>query len=200
MSCARTSLSHYSEEQSLRMFSFLGFGNKTEGDSAPDTRTVNDFTLQSIKLEPMPLKDLLGDGKVALIVNTASKCGLTYQYAGLESTYQKFKDRGFVVIGTPCNQFGGQEPYNEEKINDFVCEKFKVSFPMSAKVDVNGPNAHPLWVWMKSQHSAVPLINDVSWNFEKVLIDKHGKVYKRFNPVSTPESLDAEIDQLLMKE
>jgi len=125
-------------------------------------------------------------GKAVLIVNVASKCGYTKQYAGLEATYLKYKDQGFVVLGFPCNQFGGQEPGTNEQIKEFCSSKFSVTFPLFDKIDVNGANRNPLYVMLAGKTSPFP--GDIKWNFNKFLISKDGKIIKRFDSAVTPES------------
>lgn len=125
-------------------------------------------------------------GKVMLLVNVASKCGYTKQYAALESTYQKFKDQGFVVLGFPCNQFGGQEPGSNEEIKQFCSSKFNVTFPLFDKLDVNGANRHALYTNLAGDNSPFP--GDIKWNFNKFLIGKDGKILQRFESKATPDS------------
>jgi glutathione peroxidase len=125
-------------------------------------------------------------GKVLLIVNVASKCGYTKQYAGLEAAYQKYKDQGLVVLGFPCNQFGGQEPGTNEEIKEFCSSTFHVSFPLFDKVDVNGANRHPLYVALAGKDSPFP--GDIKWNFNKFLLGKDGKILKRFESKVTPDA------------
>jgi glutathione peroxidase len=136
--------------------------------------------------------------KVALIVNTASQCGFTPQYAGLEALYRKYKDQGFVVLGFPCNQFGAQEPGDEAQIAGFCELNYGVTFPMFAKVDVNGPNTHPLFVALKKEAKGVLGSEAIKWNFTKFLLDRSGQVADRMAPLSTPQSLDGLVDQLLL--
>jgi glutathione peroxidase len=138
----------------------------------------------------------LGDyrGQVLLIVNVASRCGFTPQYTGLEALYRKYGERGFQVLGFPCNQFGKQEPGSETEIQDFCNTTYDVSFPLFSKVDVNGPNAHPLFEHLKAQAGGG---EEVKWNFTKFLVDGQGAVSKRFEPEVTPESIDVEIAALL---
>ena len=135
-------------------------------------------------------------GQVLLIVNTASKCGFTYQYEGLEALYRRFHERGFAVLGFPCNQFGSQEPGGTAEIASFCSSRYDVTFPMFAKVDVNGSNAHPLWTYLKSQKSGM-LGSGIKWNFTKFLVGRSGKVIGRFTPQTKPEELVGEIDSLL---
>jgi glutathione peroxidase len=137
------------------------------------------------------------DGKLLLIVNTASKCGFTPQYAGLEALHAKYKDKGFAVLGFPCNQFGAQEPGDEAEIASFCSTKFDVDFPMFAKVEVNGAGAHPLWKDLKKAAPGLLGSEAVKWNFTKFLVGTDGQVIERFAPTVTPESLDARIAGLL---
>ena len=132
-------------------------------------------------------------GRTLLIVNVASQCGLTPQYAGLQSLHSRLRDRGFAVLGFPCNQFGAQEPGTEAQIAQFCETRFQVDFPMFAKVNVNGPDAHPLFSWLRAQSGGA----DIGWNFAKFLIDRNGELVKRFAPTDTPESLAPSIEALL---
>lgn len=134
--------------------------------------------------------------KVVLIVNVASKCGFTPQYVGLENLYQKYKDKGFTVLGFPCNQFGAQEPGSAEEIMQFCRLNYGVSFPIMKKVQVNGANAHPLFEYMKKQRPQM-MIESIKWNFEKFLVDKQGTVRDRFSSVTKPESLIPDIEKLI---
>lgn len=136
-------------------------------------------------------------GKVVLVVNVASKCGFTPQYTGLESLFKKYQDRGLVIIGFPCNQFGAQEPGSDSEIQSFCQLNFGVSFPVLAKVEVNGPNAHPVYNWMKSSAPGLLGTEAIKWNFTKFLIDRSGKVVSRFAPTTKPEDLEKEIEKLL---
>ncbi|WP_335902823.1 glutathione peroxidase [Shewanella algae] len=153
----------------------------------------------------IPLENIQGQqtdlsefqGRVMLLVNTASTCGFTPQYAGLESLYQEFKDQGLVVLGFPCNQFGAQEKGNEQEIQSFCELNFGVSFPLFAKLEVNGPNAHPLFKLLKQQAPGVLGSKGIKWNFTKFLVDRHGKVIKRYAPTTRPEALREQILQLL---
>lgn len=137
------------------------------------------------------------EGKVVLVVNTASKCGFTPQYKGLETLYQKYKDRGLEVLGFPCNQFGKQEPGSAEEIGGFCERNFGVSFPLFAKVDVNGDNAHPLFTHLKQQAPGILGTESIKWNFTKFLVGREGEVVKRFAPKDKPESLESAIEALL---
>jgi len=134
--------------------------------------------------------------KVLLIVNTASKCGLTPQYEGLEALYRKHRDEGLVVLGFPCNQFAGQEPGTEEEIATFCSTRFDVSFPMFGKVDVNGANAHPLYKHLKKEQTGL-LGSAIKWNFTKFLVNREGEVVDRFGPKTTPEDFASKVAALL---
>ncbi|KAI0331906.1 glutathione peroxidase [Cubamyces sp. BRFM 1775] len=136
-------------------------------------------------------------GKVVLIVNVASKCGFTPQYKGLQALYDKYKDRGFIILGFPCNQFGGQEPENDEKIAQFCELNHGVSFPLMAKSDVNGDSTNEVYKWLKSQKAGILGLTRIKWNFEKFLIDREGKVVHRWASTTSPEAIDAEVAKLL---
>jgi glutathione peroxidase len=157
-------------------------------------------------------------GKVLLIVNTASKCGLTPQYEGLEKLYDTYKEKGFTVLGFPCNQFGGQEPGTDEEISSFCSLNYQVEFPLFQKIEVNGENAHPLYQYLREQapeeeidvnstlykhlqNKAPELLegSTIKWNFTKFLIDQEGIVVKRFSPITTPEEIEKDIEALLAK-
>ena len=135
--------------------------------------------------------------KVLLIVNTASKCGFTPQYTGLEALQKKYADRGLVVLGFPCNQFGAQEPGNAEEIATFCSLTYDVTFPMMAKVDVNGDQADPLWKWLKHEKKGLLGSEAIKWNFTKFLVSRDGEVAGRFAPNATPESMESAIEALL---
>jgi glutathione peroxidase len=136
-------------------------------------------------------------GQVILIVNTASKCGFTPQYEGLEALYRKYRDQGLVVLGFPCNQFGGQEPGDAAEIANFCSLTYEVDFPMMRKIDVNGPLAHPLYRYLKSARPGVLGTPAVKWNFTKFLVDREGAVVKRFPPRIKPQALEGAIEALL---
>ncbi|SEA37926.1 glutathione peroxidase [Microbulbifer marinus] len=136
-------------------------------------------------------------GKVLLIVNTASKCGFTPQYKGLEALHNKYKDQGLAVLGFPCNQFGKQEPGSDDEIQQFCELNYGVSFPVYAKLDVNGDGAHPLFVQLKKQAPGILGTEGIKWNFTKFLVNRDGQVVKRFAPKDKPEALETEIEQLL---
>lgn len=142
-----------------------------------------------------PLRDCAG--KLTLIVNVASKCGFTPQYAGLEALYRKFADKGFVVLGFPCNQFGAQEPGPEEEIASFCAANYDVTFPMFAKIDVNGENAHPLYRALKREAPGILGSEAIKWNFTKFLVDGDGKVVKRYAPTDTPQQIEKDVEALL---
>ncbi len=143
-----------------------------------------DIQLSSIDGTAMTVLDYKGD--VLLVVNVASQCGLTPQYTGLQRLHEQYASRGFKVIGLPCNQFGGQEPGTEEEVKQFCESRFNVTFPMTAKIDVNGENQHPLYTLLSGDDAKFP--GDISWNFEKFLIGKNGEVLQRFAPKIEPES------------
>ncbi|MCL9981951.1 MAG: glutathione peroxidase [Erythrobacter sp.] len=157
--------------------------------------TIADFTVTTNRGAEIDLKDKLGS--VLLVVNTASKCGFTPQYDGLEKLYQQFKDQGFEVLGFPCNQFGGQEPGNADEIAAFCQVNFGVTFPLMAKVDVNGDAASPLFDWMKKEAKGLMGSTSIKWNFTKFLIDREGNVVKRYGPQDTPASIAKDIAKLL---
>ena len=136
-------------------------------------------------------------GKVALVVNVASKCGFTPQYKGLEAIWRQYKDQGLVVLGFPCDQFGHQEPGDENEIKNFCSLSYDVSFPMFAKVEVNGSGAHPLYQWLKSSAPGVLGTEGIKWNFTKFLVDKGGKVVKRYGSIDKPEDIAKDIEKLL---
>lgn len=155
---------------------------------------VYDFTATSLAGEDIPLKRF--EGQVLLIVNTASKCGFTPQYEGLEALHRELSPRGFAVLGFPCNQFGAQEPGDAKQIAAFCEREYEVTFPMFAKIDVNGPGAHPLYVHLKGAKSGL-LGSSIKWNFTKFLVDRSGKVVARHAPTAAPQGLKKEIEALL---
>ncbi|MBN3812103.1 glutathione peroxidase [Paraburkholderia sp. Ac-20347] len=136
-------------------------------------------------------------GKVLLIVNTASECGFTPQYAGLQKLHDEYTARGLAVLGFPCNQFGKQEPGDASQIGAFCEKNFGVTFPMFAKIDVNGANAHPLYQWLTEEAPGVLGLERVKWNFTKFLVDRNGNVVKRYAPVTKPDAIAADIEKLL---
>ncbi|MFW5634965.1 MAG: glutathione peroxidase [Erythrobacter sp.] len=157
--------------------------------------TIADFTVTTNRGEQLDLASK--QGKVLLVVNTASKCGFTPQYDGLEALYQRFRDRDFEVLAFPCNQFGAQEPGNADEIAEFCRVNYGVSFPLMAKVDVNGPDASPLFDWMKKQAKGLMGSTSIKWNFTKFLIDREGRVVKRYGPQDTPAGIAKDIEKLL---
>ena len=149
---------------------------------------MHDFTLNSIEGKPAPLSAY--QGKVVLIVNVASRCGFTPQYAGLEALYEKYKDRGFAILGFPANNFGGQEPGTNEEIKTFCSTKYNVTFPMYSKISVKGDDQAPLYQYLTDKQANPATGGEVQWNFTKFLVDKSGKVVARFEPKVTPDSPD----------
>lgn len=178
--------------------------------------SVHSFKVNLSNGEEMSLDTF--KGKVMLIVNTASKCGLTPQYEGLENLYDTYKEKGFTVLGFPCNQFGGQEPGTDEEISNFCSLNYQVEFPLFQKIDVNGKNAHPLYQYLREQApeedfdengtlynhlsaNAPELLEGsmIKWNFTKFLIDQEGNVVKRFSPTTTPKEIKGDIENLLSR-
>ena len=157
--------------------------------------TVYDFSAKLLSGGEIPLSQFTG--KALLIVNTASKCGFTPQYSGLEKLHKAYAARGFEVLGFPCNQFGGQEPGNAEEIGNFCSLTYDVTFPMFAKVDVNGGNAHPLFKFLKSAKPGTLGFEAIKWNFTKFLCGRDGTVVERFSPLTKPEELEKRIEALL---
>lgn len=157
--------------------------------------SVYDFDAKTLDGKPARLADF--QGKVLLVVNTASECGFTPQFAGLEELYEKYRDRGFAVLGFPCNQFGEQEPGSAEQIGAFCQKNYGVTFPMFEKIDVNGDAAHPLYKWLKQSAPGVLGSERIKWNFTKFLIDRNGQVKERYAPVTKPEQLAQDIEALL---
>lgn len=156
---------------------------------------IYDITANLIDGTPQPLSDYRG--KVLLIVNVASKCGFTPQYAGLEALYRRYRDEGFVVLGFPCDQFAKQEFDDPNAIQQFCTRNYGVSFPIFEKVDVNGPNTHPLFAWLKKEKPGFLGIQTIPWNFTKFLVDRQGKVRRRYAPTDTPEQIERDIVALL---
>lgn len=159
--------------------------------------TFYNLTVKTIKNQDWNLSTL--KGKVVLVVNVASKCGFTKQYAGLESIYQKYHDKGFEIIGAPCNQFNNQEPGDSEEIEKFCKLKYDVSFPLLQKLDVNGQNEAPLYKFLKESKSGIFGFKPVKWNFEKFLIDKEGNVFQRYSSITEPKAIEDDIEKLLKK-
>ncbi|WP_454796840.1 glutathione peroxidase [Novosphingobium lindaniclasticum] len=163
--------------------------------SPADPRTIADFEAILPNGEAVSLAEKLGN--VLLVVNTASKCGFTPQYAGLETLWKKYRESGFEVIAFPCNQFGSQEPGSAEEIAEFCDINFGLSFPLMGKVAVNGDDASPLWKWLKAEAPGLLGSKSVKWNFTKFLIGRDGKVVRRYAPTDKPESLEKDIEALL---
>ena len=157
--------------------------------------TIADFKVTTNRGEELDLADK--QGKVLLVVNTASKCGFTPQYDGLEKLFQQFKDKDFEVLGFPCNQFGAQEPGNADEIAEFCKVNFGVTFPLMEKVDVNGPDASPLFDWMKGEAKGLMGSTGIKWNFTKFLINRDGEVVKRYAPQDTPARIAKDIENIL---
>ena len=156
--------------------------------------TIYDFNAERMDGVSQAFADY--EGQVLLIVNTASKCGFTPQFEGLEALYQQYKDQGFSVIGFPCNQFGSQDPGSNEEIGAFCQKNYGVSFPMMAKIDVNGTDAHPIFEWLKTQKGGV-LTDGIKWNFTKFLLSHDGQVIDRYAPTTKPEAIKADIEKAL---
>ncbi len=157
--------------------------------------TVYDFQAQTIDGRTVSLSDYRG--KVLLIVNTASKCGFTPQFEGLEKLWQTYGSKGLVVLGFPCNQFGHQDPGADSEIASFCQMNYGVSFPMMGKIDVNGPAAHPLYQWLVEQAPGILGTKGIKWNFTKFLVGKDGRVLGRYAPLDTPKSLSDDIERAL---
>ena len=157
--------------------------------------SVYDYTAHTLEGADAPLADWRG--KVLLVVNVASKCGFTPQYTGLEALYRKYKDRGFAILGFPCNQFGAQEPGDAAEIANFCSLTYDVSFPMMSKIEVNGPAADPLYAYLKKEKKGVLGTEAIKWNFTKFLIDREGNVVRRFAPADKPEALTSAVEALL---
>jgi len=157
--------------------------------------TAYDFTARTIDGDEQPLAAY--KGKALLIVNVASKCGFTPQYKGLEAMYRKHRDEGLEVLGFPCDQFGNQEPGNEDEIKNFCSISYDVTFPMFAKIDVNGKDAHPLWKWLKEEKGGLLGMDGIKWNFTKFLVGRDGKVVKRYAPTDSPEKIERELGPAL---
>jgi glutathione peroxidase len=157
--------------------------------------SIYDFEALSITGQPAHLSTQRG--KVLLIVNTASACGFTPQFAGLEKLWEDYRDRGLVIVGFPSNEFGGQDPGSNDEIASFCQLNYGVSFPMMAKVKVNGADAHPLWQWLKAQAPGLLGTEGVKWNFTKFLVGRDGKVLKRYAPSDAPDALRKDIEQAL---
>ena len=156
--------------------------------------TLSDFTANTLAGEEQPLSTY--DGKVVLVVNTASECGFTPQYQGLQELHTKYADDGFAVLGFPCNQFGGQEPGDAEEIGAFCEKNYGVTFPLFEKVDVNGDKAHPLFQWLRQERTGL-IGSAIKWNFTKFLVGRDGTVLKRYGSTTAPEKIAADIEKAL---
>ncbi len=156
---------------------------------------IYDFSVLSLDRRLVPLSEYRG--QVLMLVNTASMCGFTPQYEGLEALYRKLRPRGFAILGFPCNQFGAQEPGSEAEIGAFCEKNYGVSFPMFAKIEVNGPNAHPLYKFLKKQRRGLFFTEAVKWNFTKFLVGRDGQVAARYAPSVKPEDLEQPVAKLL---
>jgi glutathione peroxidase len=157
--------------------------------------SIYDYSAKSIDGKETSLKNF--QGKVLLIVNVASRCGFTPQYQGLESLYLKYKERGFEILAFPCNQFGKQEPGTESEIKSFCETNYQITFPIFSKIDVNGSEAHPLYEHLKKEATGILGSEAIKWNFTKFLVNREGKVTKRFAPTDKPEALESFIEGLL---
>lgn len=158
-------------------------------------QSVYDFSATSIEGQPVDFNTY--QGKVLLIVNTASQCGFTPQYQGLQALQDQYASRGLLVLGFPCNQFGQQEPGSQEEIKSFCETRFGVSFPLFQKIDVNGSNAHPLYQYLTNEIPGILGLKNIKWNFTKFLVDKNGKVVKRYPPTAEPKDIAKDIEPLL---
>lgn len=161
-------------------------------------KTIYDFTSTDITGKVVPLSEF--NGKTILVVNVASKCGFTPQYKELEEIYREYKDKGLIILGFPCNQFGSQEPGNEEEIKNFCDLNYNVSFPLFSKIDVNGPNADPLFTFLKESLPGIMGSKAIKWNFTKFLIDKNGVPYARYAPNDKPKNILKDIQKILQQE
>jgi glutathione peroxidase len=166
----------------------LGFILNPSPTEPPKETSMYEFTMRDIDGKDVKLDTY--KGKVVMIVNTASKCGYTLQYEGLEALYQKYKDQGFVILGFPANNFLGQEPGTEKEIKEFCTLKYNVKFPMFSKISVKGSDQHPFYTFLTNAKSDPQFSGDITWNFEKFLADKNGKIIARFAPKVTPDSPD----------
>lgn len=157
--------------------------------------TIYDFTARDIDDNERSLDEFRG--KTLLVVNVASRCGFTPQYQGLEAMWRRLRDRGLVVLGFPCDQFGHQEPGDEAEIRQFCSTRYEVSFPMFAKIEVNGDGAHPLYKWLKQEGKGILGSEAIKWNFTKFLVDAEGQVVRRYAPTDTPEKIAKDIEPRL---
>lgn len=182
----------------MRFFMVLAFialvVSCSSNNQSMNVKNIYQFEVEKIGGEKIKLEEYRG--KVMLIVNTASLCGFTEQYEGLQKLYEEHKDDGFVVLGFPSNQFGNQEPGTNDEIAEFCSLNYGISFPIFAKIDVNGENAHPLYKYLKEESSGF-LISKIKWNFTKFLIDRNGKVIDRYSPMTKPEKIENDILKLI---
>lgn len=187
------------EGKSVRKLSLMLMLVLAVGLTASHVTSIYDFTMKSIDGQPVKLKSY--KGRVVMVVNVASKCGFTPQYAGLEALYKKYKDRGFVIVGVPANNFASQEPGTNEEIKKFCSTKYNVSFPMMAKVSVLGDDKTPLYQFLTDKSENPQVGGEIKWNFTKFLFDRDGKPVARFEPAVTPESpqVQAAIESALGK-
>ena len=162
------------------------------------SQSIYEIAVKTIDGKETTLADY--QGKVLLIVNVASKCGFTPQYKGLEALYQKYKTEGLEILGFPCNQFGGQEPGTETEIQSFCSLNYGVTFPMFAKIDVNGTHEHPLYTYLKSKKTGLLGFDAIKWNFSKFLVDRQGEVVERYAPSTSPDSISTDIETYLAKQ
>ena len=173
---------------------FFAFNSNGQEKNTAVTKNLYDFKAKSIDGKEINMSQY--KGKVVLIVNTASKCGFTPQYEGLEALYKKYESKGLVILGFPCNQFMSQEPSNEAEIAKFCSNKYNVTFQMFSKIDVNGDNTHPLYKYLKTVLGGT-MGDDIKWNFTKFLLDRNGKPVKRFAPTVKPVEITEDIEKLL---
>ena len=157
--------------------------------------TAYDFSAKTLDGDDQPLAQY--KGKAMLVVNTASKCGFTPQYTGLEKLWNQYQDKGLVVLGFPCDQFGHQEPGDADEIRNFCSLNYDVKFPLYEKVEVNGAGAHPFWKWLKKEKPGLLGMEAIKWNFTKFLIDRNGQVVKRYAPTDTPEKIEKDLASVL---
>ena len=157
--------------------------------------TAYDFSAKTLDGDDQSLAAY--KGKAMLVVNTASKCGFTPQYTGLEKLWEQYQDKGLVVLGFPCDQFGSQEPGDADEIRNFCSLNYDVKFPLYEKVEVNGASAHPLWKWLKKEKPGLLGMEAIKWNFTKFLIDRNGRVVKRYAPTDTPEKIEKDLASVL---
>ncbi len=168
--------------------------------SSKDKGNQSIYDFQAVSIDGKPADLASQRGRVLLIVNTASACGFTPQFKGLEKLWEDYAARGLVVVGFPSNEFGGQDPGANEEIASFCELNYGVSFPMMAKVKVNGADAHPLWQWLQAEKPGILGLKAIKWNFTKFLVGRHGQVLKRYAPNDTPESIRADIEAALLED